>query len=231
MPKMIVDNITTDQLCDYGCGKIAQFRNRSNKLTCAATASACEANKIKNRNGVRASNATGRRKNAKQIYADLPPETKSKMAWNKGEHNADFSYNGKGSHKKILIRERGHACESCKLTEWLCNPIPLELEHVDGDNKNQVKDNLLLLCPNCHARTRFYRGRNINSGKTKVSDEQLLQEIAKGLNNREILLKIGLTPKGGNYKRLNNLRYAPLAQSAEAGDLGQEQSVLISVQS
>jgi hypothetical protein len=78
----------------------------------------------------------------------------------------------------------------------------------DGDNMNNVKSNLLLLCPNCHAQTEFYRGRNIqNQGKMKVTDERLLEEINKGHNNRQILINLGLTPKGGNYARLNKLRY------------------------
>jgi hypothetical protein len=35
--------------------------------------------------------------------------------------------------------------------------IPLELNHKDGDHGNNSKDNLELLCPNCHALTPHYR--------------------------------------------------------------------------
>jgi Zn finger protein HypA/HybF involved in hydrogenase expression len=51
-------------------------------------------------------------------------------------------------------------CVSCKLTEWLNEPIPLELDHIDGDNSNNELSNLRLLCPNCHAKTSTYRGKN-----------------------------------------------------------------------
>ncbi len=47
-----------------------------------------------------------------------------------------------------------------KLSLWLNKPIPLELHHKDGDNTNNELDNLELLCPNCHALTDNYRGRN-----------------------------------------------------------------------
>lgn len=54
-----------------------------------------------------------------------------------------------------------HKCESCGLTTWLGNPIPLEVHHKDGDKHNNVIENFELLCPNCHAFTDSYRGKNI----------------------------------------------------------------------
>lgn len=221
MPGIIVKPIITESLCSYGCGKIARFiAIKSNKLICSESHNKCEANRLKNSKGILKTNTLGNRKPHKQVYADLSPDTKARMNWNKENYNADFSYDGKGSHKKVLIKERGHKCESCKLSEWLCEPIPLELEHKDGNNRNNNKDNLSLLCPNCHAKTKFYRGRNINNGKLKATDDEILKEIRKGLTNRQVLINVGLTPKGGNYDRVNRLRFsAPLAQLEEASDL------------
>ena len=51
-------------------------------------------------------------------------------------------------------------CESCCNTEWLGNPIPLELHHINGINNDHRIENLQLLCPNCHAQTSSYRGKN-----------------------------------------------------------------------
>jgi Zn finger protein HypA/HybF involved in hydrogenase expression len=61
-----------------------------------------------------------------------------------------------------LLKEgyKEHKCESCDLSEWLGNPIPLELHHKDGDRNNNNLDNYELLCPNCHALTDSYRGKN-----------------------------------------------------------------------
>ena len=63
--------------------------------------------------------------------------------------------------KKLLAEGyKEHRCECCGLTEWLNEPIPLELHHKDGDRNNNTLENFELLCPNCHAKTDSYRGKN-----------------------------------------------------------------------
>lgn len=54
-------------------------------------------------------------------------------------------------------------CESCKHDTWLGLPISIEVHHIDGDHKNNKIENLQLLCPNCHAQTDNYRGKNKGS--------------------------------------------------------------------
>ena len=52
-------------------------------------------------------------------------------------------------------------CERCKLAQWCNNSIPLELHHINGVHSDNRIENLQLLCPNCHALTDNYRGKNI----------------------------------------------------------------------
>ena len=64
---------------------------------------------------------------------------------------------------RIKLLEEGYKeykCESCGLTTWLDQPIPLELHHKDGNRENNTLENFILLCPNCHAFTDSYRGKN-----------------------------------------------------------------------
>ena len=70
--------------------------------------------------------------------------------------------------RKKLIREgiKEHKCESCNLTEWLGNKIPLELDHINGINNDHRLENLRLLCPNCHTLTPTYKGKNIKQRVT-----------------------------------------------------------------
>ena len=65
--------------------------------------------------------------------------------------------------RKRLIKEEvfSHQCSCCGLTKWNDQPIPLELDQINGDNKDNSLSNLRLLCPNCHAQTPTYRGKNI----------------------------------------------------------------------
>lgn len=64
--------------------------------------------------------------------------------------------------RKRLISEGilPEICSSCNLGIWLDKPIPLELDHIDGNHENNDLSNLRLLCPNCHAFTSTYRGKN-----------------------------------------------------------------------
>jgi hypothetical protein len=63
---------------------------------------------------------------------------------------------------KRLIKEglKESKCECCGLTEWLNQPIKLELHHINGDHNDNRLENLQMLCPNCHAYTDNYRGKN-----------------------------------------------------------------------
>lgn len=64
--------------------------------------------------------------------------------------------------KNRLLKEgiKEHKCECCERETWLNEPIPLELHHKNGINTDNRLENLQLLCPNCHALTDSYRGKN-----------------------------------------------------------------------
>ena len=88
--------------------------------------------------------------------------------------------------RKKLLKEgiKLHKCEKCLHEVWNNLPIPLELEHCNGINTDNRIENLLLLCPNCHAQTDHYRGKN-KLGYTYESREKRRIELDK----IEILIK------------------------------------------
>lgn len=73
------------------------------------------------------------------------------------------------ARKRRLIKERGHLCEICKNTTWMSRLILIEIDHIDGNITNNKKENLRLICPNCHAQTDTYKGKNIGKGQTHRS--------------------------------------------------------------
>lgn len=73
---------------------------------------------------------------------------------------------GKVVPRSSRLRERlisegvfEHQCSSCRGRTWLGKDIPLELDHISGNNEDNSLKNLRLLCPNCHAQTPTYRGK------------------------------------------------------------------------
>lgn len=74
-------------------------------------------------------------------------------------------------HLKLRLLRDGvlePCCAMCGIREWRGQPAPLELDHVNGNRRDNRLENLRLLCPNCHAQTPTYRGRNI--GRTGVAE-------------------------------------------------------------
>lgn len=64
------------------------------------------------------------------------------------------------SKKTRLLKENGWSCEECNTSIWRGKLVPLEIDHIDGNPDNGKRENLRLLCSNCHAQTPTYKGRN-----------------------------------------------------------------------
>jgi len=63
------------------------------------------------------------------------------------------------------VQERdGVKCSVCGLQKWLGEPIPLVLDHVDGDFLNTRPKNLRLVCGNCNMQLPTFAGRNRGNG-------------------------------------------------------------------
>lgn len=75
--------------------------------------------------------------------------------------------------RKRLVREglREPRCEICELDTWRGAPLPLALDHINGDPCDNRLENLRILCPNCHALTDTWCGRK-NGRRTPMQRER-----------------------------------------------------------
>jgi len=65
-----------------------------------------------------------------------------------------------------LVVTFGDNCAVCGIEEHNGKPIVLEMDHIDGNHKNNKVENLRLICPNCHSQTDTYKARNKGNGRT-----------------------------------------------------------------
>lgn len=69
--------------------------------------------------------------------------------------------------RRYLVEKHGERCTRCGWDERhpRTGKVPVEVEHIDGDYKNNHPSNLTLLCPNCHSLTETYRALNRGRGR------------------------------------------------------------------
>lgn len=74
-----------------------------------------------------------------------------------------------GDIKKYILNHNLliYKCSECGLEDkYNGKPLTLQLDHINGDNKDNRLENLRFLCPNCHTQTETYGSKNIKSHKS-----------------------------------------------------------------
>lgn len=67
--------------------------------------------------------------------------------------NSPPSIGARRLRKYLFSLKREYRCGVCKLTTWLGEPIGLDVDHVNGNPRDNRAENLRFLCPNCHRQT------------------------------------------------------------------------------
>lgn len=101
---------------------------------------------------------------------DLYQHKQKVESWLNGNHNGMRGQTSTATFiKRYLIETRGNCCEKCgwnKINPYT-NNVPIELNHIDGNFRNNSIDNLELLCPSCHSLTKTYKSLNNGNGRPR----------------------------------------------------------------
>jgi hypothetical protein len=87
---------------------------------------------------------------------------------------ADGRKNSRAHLKDRLIRAGllKDECSICSISEWRGRKLVLELDHIDGDGRDNRLENLRLLCPNCHSQTDTFCGKNTKAKKRREAESR-----------------------------------------------------------
>lgn len=119
-------------------------------------------------------------------------------------------------------------CYVCGLGDtWQGKPISHQLDHINGVNNDHRFENLRMICPNCHAQTPTYAGRNkepksvrtclcgnvLSSGSKMGSCRTCSNKSRKGKNT-----KITWPPTEDLLKMLDESNFAQVARELGVSD-------------
>lgn len=144
--------------CEYGCGQKAKYFLKSvKKWCCSKYATQCPELRKKNSKALKkiwTKNEHGLRKFTKDdlrkshiTYRKNLQEKYSKM---------EFKDLPRSEKRRRILFEQNFKCIICGLENWMNKPITLHMDHIDGNKNNEVRQNLRLVCPNCHSQTKTY---------------------------------------------------------------------------
>mgnify|MGYP001190321898 CR=1 FL=1 len=130
-------------------------------------------------------------------------DRKKSIEKNKERHRLlSFELLGKIGKKSRIIQEQNGKCSWCGISSWRNFPIVLQLDHIDGNRKNNKRENLRVLCPNCHTQTDTY----CSIKKVYFSEQDILNLVDNCNSINEIVVKLGLHSGWGQNQIKNILK-------------------------
>lgn len=85
------------------------------------------------------------------------------VSGSRGIHAKNIS----GHIYRFLIEKFGEKCSLCGWSKknLVTSHVPLEIDHINGNSEDNREENLMLICPNCHALSPNFRNLNKGNGR------------------------------------------------------------------
>lgn len=194
-------------LCAYGCGQESKFLLKNRKECCSKSQNQCPKIRKVNSTKIQALYDQG-------LRADVKPNL-GKKVWNSGKkfkiYSEEEMFREGTRFDGVLLKYHAvevyhyfeYLCSECGIVDWNQKKLVLEIDHINGARTDNRRENLRLLCPNCHSQTPTFRGRG--KRPVVVTDEQIRSTIPVAKNITQVIHKLGLSIQGHNYRRIRKL--------------------------
>lgn len=103
---------------------------------------------------------------------------------------------------RILAEQNGQ-CALCGIIPvWNGNELKFECDHIDGNHTNDARENLRMICPNCHSQTPTFRR---NNSTVTVSDTEFAEALRHNLSIYLAIKSLKMRGNGGTYRRARRI--------------------------
>jgi hypothetical protein len=96
--------------------------------------------------------------------------TRNKELANNRFKNSSWEQLPKSRRREKILEEQNKLCAVCNCSQiWNSKKLVFQLDHISGNRKDESRNNLRLICPNCHSQTNTWGSKNASEdGKIRM---------------------------------------------------------------